>query len=275
MTQDVIRAIGLAIFFTQLGACASGSRNMTTQHGAWGAEATVKPGWSRLGAAAKRALRDPQTWVPAAGATLFLVTDWDQSVSAWATREHPLFGSQLAASNASDDMRDIAKYGALATALLTPNGNNLATTANGKLKGIGLQIGASVTTGFLTGAIKTVTDRPRPNGSNNRSFPSGHASGAFVGATLARRNVAISGYSDTATRILDIGFFSMGAGTAWARVEAGVHYPSDVLAGAALGHFVAAVVNDAFIDTESAAGPRMSLQLGRTSGQLTLRWPLR
>jgi len=49
------------------------------------------------------------------------------------------------------------------------------------------------------------------------------------------------------THVLDAGFISFGAGTSWARVEAGMHYPSDVLAGAALGHFIAAVVNDAFL----------------------------
>lgn len=37
---------------------------------------------------------------------------------------------------------------------------------------------------------------------------------------------------------MEIGFGMITAGTAWARVEGGVHYPSDVLAGMALGHFV-------------------------------------
>ena len=34
-------------------------------------------------------------------------------------------------------------------------------------------------------------------------------------------------------------------GVAWGRIEAGKHYPSDVLAGYALGHFLAALVDNA------------------------------
>ena len=33
----------------------------------------------------------------------------------------------------------------------------------------------------------------------------------------------------------------------WARIEAGAHFPSDTLLGAALGNFVASFVNDAFL----------------------------
>lgn len=40
---------------------------------------------------------------------------------------------------------------------------------------------------------------------------------------------------------------TLAVGTAWARVEADVHYPSDVLTGLALGHFIAAFFNEAFL----------------------------
>jgi membrane-associated phospholipid phosphatase len=40
----------------------------------------------------------------------------------------------------------------------------------------------------------------------------------------------------------------LASGVAWARVEARVHYPSDVLFGAALGHFLAAFIHDAFLN---------------------------
>ena len=35
----------------------------------------------------------------------------------------------------------------------------------------------------------------------------------------------------------------------WGRVEAGAHYPSDVLVGFALGHFIGVFVNDARVTT--------------------------
>ena len=43
----------------------------------------------------------------------------------------------------------------------------------------------------------------------------------------------------------------LAAGTAWARVEGGVHYPSDNLFGAALGNFVATFVHDAFLPAQT------------------------
>ena len=46
---------------------------------------------------------------------------------------------------------------------------------------------------------------------------------------------------------LQIGNIFLATGVGWARVEAGKHYPSDVLAGAALGHFLSAFIYDAFI----------------------------
>jgi hypothetical protein len=46
----------------------------------------------------------------------------------------------------------------------------------------------------------------------------------------------------------------MGTGVAWARVEAGAHFPSDVLAGAALGNFLSAVVHDSFMNLPREKG---------------------
>lgn len=39
-------------------------------------------------------------------------------------------------------------------------------------------------------------------------------------------------------------------GTAWARVEAGFHFPSDTLVGISLGNFNEAFFNDAFLGLE-------------------------
>ena len=39
----------------------------------------------------------------------------------------------------------------------------------------------------------------------------------------------------------------LAVGTAYARVEAKEHFPSDVLVGAALGHFIGVFANEAFL----------------------------
>lgn len=274
MTCWAGRAIGIAVACVTLGGCATSADKPIPDQRAWGTHATLLPSWGRLGRAAATAVRDPQTWAPAVAAVLFSATDWDKEVSDWAQQHHPVFGSQHAALKASDDLRDGAKYGAIVTALFTPNGPDPAAAATGKLKGMGLQLGAYFATESVTTVFKRGVARRRPNGANNRSFPSGHTSAAFAAGTLARRNIAASEYSPTVSRVLDVGFVSLGVGTSWARVEAGVHYPSDVFAGAALGHFIAAVVNDAFIGGQQERAPRLSLHSRRGMVNVGLEWPL-
>jgi membrane-associated phospholipid phosphatase len=51
---------------------------------------------------------------------------------------------------------------------------------------------------------------------------------------------------------LKIGNYLLASGVGWARVEGRRHYPSDVLAGAALGHFLTAFIHDAFMNLPEA-----------------------
>ena len=64
------------------------------------------------------------------------------------------------------------------------------------------------------------------------------------------------------------GFTTLTLATAWARIEAKKHYPSDVLAGMALGHFIGAFVNDAFLDADSS--PNLSLQVNPSGKDVTV-----
>jgi membrane-associated phospholipid phosphatase len=58
----------------------------------------------------------------------------------------------------------------------------------------------------------------------------------------APRHMTVDGRADAR-----VGNIVLATGVAWARVEAGAHYPSDVLAGAALGHFLSAFIYDGFM----------------------------
>ena len=60
--------------------------------------------------------------------------------------------------------------------------------------------------------------------------------------------------------VMDFGFFTLSAGTAWARVEGGVHYPSDVLAGAALGNFTAVLLHDLFLGPPGEEGLQIAVR---------------
>ncbi len=86
-----------------------------------------------------------------------------------------------------------------------------------------------------TSLLKTLVHRRRPHGStSDSSFPSGHSSAAFTAAMLLECN---SGDA------LGIPAFGLAAVTAFSRVESGRHFPSDVLAGAAIGCLSAGIVD--------------------------------
>lgn len=67
--------------------------------------------------------------------------------------------------------------------------------------------------------------RPLVHLPNSGAFPSGHASAAFASATVIA----------WASRRLAIPAYALAVVVAWSRVYVGVHFPLDVLGGAALG----------------------------------------
>ncbi len=69
---------------------------------------------------------------------------------------------------------------------------------------------------------------------------------------------------------LTYGLDAVTFGTAWARIEAGAHYPSDTLFGMALGNFFANFFKDAFMGTQ--AGFVQNLSIEPTRGGLALQW---
>ena len=68
-----------------------------------------------------------------------------------------------------------------------------------------------------------------------QSFFSGHSAAAFALATLMSTVYADIHGPSTASKVLWASSLSVAGFTAYARVKAGMHYPSDVLVGAAVG----------------------------------------
>jgi membrane-associated phospholipid phosphatase len=84
-----------------------------------------------------------------------------------------------------------------------------------------------------TELIKLAVGRERPNGEDNKSFPSGHTSNSFALAAVAERHY---GWKVGVPAYLLAGV--VGA----SRLQQDKHYLSDVVAGATLGYIVGRTV---------------------------------
>ena len=212
----------------------------------WGQDAIYPVDLKRIPRAAFNALIDPQTLIPAAGALVFTVNGYDRKVSNWATKHHPIFGSEQNARTASDILSIPLPIEAVVTALATASGDDPKNWANSKLKGIAVEGATLLMTEGTTALIKDVTNRTRPDGGSG-SLPSGHSSFAFSVATLTNRNLESLPLSGEVRLPFQVGNVLLATSVAWARVEGRNHFPSDVLVGAALGNFLSAFIHDAFL----------------------------
>jgi PAP2 superfamily len=91
---------------------------------------------------------------------------------------------------------------------------------------------AFIVTEVYTWALKLAVQRERPDGSDNRSFPSGHASNAFAIASVISRHY----------KKLAIPAYAFGTYVAVSRMAAQKHFFSDIVAGSGLGLAIGRVV---------------------------------
>jgi len=128
---------------------------------------------------------------------------------------------------------------------------------------VGLMSQVIFTDLIVTDVLKAAVGRPRPYTRDPsqaershepdaaRSFPSGHASATAAASFGAARIAHMSGSARPEVAYPIAGALTVAAGTL--RVAAGVHYPSDVLAGAALGTTIGLVIPSLHAADPSAA----------------------
>ena len=113
--------------------------------------------------------------------------------------------------------------------------------------------------GIVTYGIKFATKRSRPDRSNKRSFPSGHTSNSFLGATVIQNIYGA-----------DIGIpaYLLASITGLSRINDNKHYLSDVIFGAALGIGIGTAFNHLY-EKEII---KIHGSLPRTSFKLNYSW---
>lgn len=215
------------------------------------------PTWQELRQAAVDTAREPAVWVPLLAAGALQIGDADHEVAEWAADERPLFGFRSRADNASDILRWGLVGAAAASAVVAGPTDEPSNTREQRLLATGLGLGS---TASLTLGLKSMTGRERPDGSNDESIPSGHSSTASAAYTHLGHNLQALGWSPASRRSAR---WIAGAGLAvngWARLEAEQHYPSDVLVGMALGHYLAEFFSRAFMPSNDNTLVRLQWQ---------------
>lgn len=112
----------------------------------------------------------------------------------------------------------------------------------------------------LAEALKQGTNRTRPDGSNDLSFPSGHAARAFAAAAHVNRRHGLD-----AAWPLYVGAVAVG----WTRVQAKRHDWLDVTGSMLVSEWMARTWS-----TPYERAPRLAASRAEGQWQLTLSWPM-
>jgi len=141
----------------------------------------------------------------------------------------------IACSHAWADRADRWDTASTAMAAGLPALAGVATLAQGDLTGTRQLVLSTGATLVAVEMLKHTVHATRPDGSDNKSFPSGHTAIAFSAATFMDRRYGEpwrQRYGNWAIPTL----YGAAALTGIARVEANRHHWGDVLAGAAIGY---------------------------------------
>lgn len=114
-------------------------------------------------------------------------------------------------------------------------------------EGIGQEALSILVTQGITEGLKRITQEKRPGyklGDAKHSFPSGHAAGAFSGASYIHKRYSLKEATP---------FYVAATFVAYSRVDARRHWTHDVIAGAALATAVSFWLVDKHVSVEPTA----------------------
>ncbi len=190
--------------------------------------AVEQPGPEPLPARAARCLgRDlrglaapePLAALVAGGALAALAAPWDAHVRGWHARQ-PGLRAVLAADNVWAESSVLVPVVAGSWVAARIGGRpGAAAVATRTLRAV-------VVASVVVGPVKALVGRQRPDGTDHRSFPSGHSANALAVASAVAR-----GHGPA----FQAAVYLSAATVPLARLHANRHYLSDVLAGAAIG----------------------------------------
>jgi len=216
---------------------------------------------------AKRAIIDPYTIGALALATGIYLADKDYQISNWATTHYPVFGSEHNAQTTTD----LLQYSSLAIFGLTSlikNNSDGNSAISFPIVNVSHDISAIFLTVFTTEILKNNVGRLRPNHGDTRSFPSGHTSFATINANLSSYQLNDIEMKSSTRILCNVALAAMVTATAWGRIEGKKHYPTDVLAGAALGNFFGNFITSLYNDNMPEKTSSINMQISPNDCQI-------
>ncbi len=206
-----------------------------------------------LGMSFTTSLFSGQNLLPAAigGTAALTVSAYDEAISS-------------ALRGTSDPFGTIGEAAGGRIAVLSIVGGTVTASffsQNTRLKSTAFALAQATTVDLaIVNGLKYVTQRERPDGSNTRSFPSGHAADAFMIAEV---------FSHYYGWKWGVPLYAAAGLIAVSRVEKGKHWPSDVAAGAAIGLLAG---RSGILTTDRLSGSRTLSRLAITPILGAHRW---
>lgn len=193
--------------------------------------------WAHWADSAGRAARDSGTWMPLAGAVAIAAGGWDHAWQRSLGKHQYLFGND--GEDASNQLLQASTVlYATSVVFAAPDDQAFTDALDWKAANIATFVASKTSVDELTGQLKEVSGRERPDGVKDDAMPSRHSATSAAETAMTRRNLDYIDMNPTLRDAAKIGLHTLDGLTGLARMEADQHYPTDVLAGIALGNFV-------------------------------------
>ena len=193
--------------------------------------------WDHWADSAGRAARDSGTWMPLAGAVVIAAGGWDHPWQRSLGKHQYLFGDD--GEDASNQLLKASTVlYATSVVFAAPDDTAFTDALDWKAANIATFVAGKTSVDELTGRLKKISGRERPDGVEDDAMPSRHSATSAAETAMTRRNLDYIDMNPTLRDAAKIGLHALDGLTGLARVEADQHYPTDVLAGIALGNFV-------------------------------------
>jgi len=208
--------------------------------------------------AAYTAATDVMTWAPlVTGATLDATT-WDDDLTDSIYKK-----DKNDKTFSEDDADSLRMFSAAITYSTAAFVDENSTT---KFKRFAVQSGA-LYAGRFTVEQMNKYKHTSPDGKYDEAFGSNHAVTPFVAAALTRRNIRQIDIPIWSKYSINTFSYLSATGSAYERVEEGLHSVSDQMYSIAIGNFIALFINDAFMERDYQLGvefnedPKLTLDI--------------